>query len=134
MSATDHTRINLRTSQEAKAMIERAATLMGTTVSAFMLQHAYEAASRVVTDNDTLLLSQQAFEAFINTCENSPARERSLTATHGRGVNPVRIELLAAAHNRKDFDCGEPELNAFLQQQAGQQQRKGLGKNVCCRR
>lgn len=78
MPATDNTRINLRTSQEAKAMIERAATLMGTSVSAFMLQHAYEAALRVVTDNDTLQFSQQAFEAFINDCENPPPANEAL--------------------------------------------------------
>lgn len=73
MTATDSTRINLRTSAEAKAMIERAAALMGTTVSAFMLQHAYEAARRVVIDNDSLLLSQQAFEAFAVALENPPS-------------------------------------------------------------
>jgi hypothetical protein len=38
------------------------------------------------------------------------------------------IELLAAHHGRASFDCGEPALNQFLRQQAGQQQRKGLGK------
>ena len=69
MPSTDSARINLRTSPEAKLMIERAAALMGTTVSAFMLQHAYEAARRVVSDNDTLLMSQQAFEAFVSACE-----------------------------------------------------------------
>lgn len=69
MPSTDSARINLRTSPEAKRMIERAAALMGTTVSAFMLQHAYEAARRVVSDNDTLLLSHQAFEAFVSACE-----------------------------------------------------------------
>ena len=37
-----------------------------------MLQHAYEAARRVVTDNDTLLMPQQAFEAFVCACENPP--------------------------------------------------------------
>ena len=42
------TRINLRTIPEAKAMIERAAALMGTTVSAFMVQNAFEAAQRLV--------------------------------------------------------------------------------------
>ena len=60
MPATIHapdTRINLRTSPEAKALIERAAALMGTTVSGFMLQNAYEAARRVVADNDTIMLS-----------------------------------------------------------------------------
>ncbi len=69
MPTTDSARINLRTSPEAKLMIERAAALMGTTVSSFMLQHAYEAARRVVSDNDTLLMSQQAFEAFVSACE-----------------------------------------------------------------
>lgn len=68
MHAPD-TRINLRTSPEAKALIERAAALMGTTISAFMLQNAYEAARRVVAENDTLTLSQQAFDEFIAACE-----------------------------------------------------------------
>ena len=58
-------RISLRTSREAKALIERAATLMGTTVSGFMLQSAYEAAQRAVATSETLLLSQRAFDAFV---------------------------------------------------------------------
>jgi GNAT superfamily N-acetyltransferase len=40
----------------------------------------------------------------------------------------MRIELLAAQHQREGFDCGEPALNDFLRRQAGQQQRKGFGK------
>ena len=40
----------------------------------------------------------------------------------------VAIELLAARHQREGFDCGEPELNEFLQRQAGQLGRKGFGK------
>jgi uncharacterized protein (DUF1778 family) len=65
-------RINLRTSPEAKALIERAASIMGSTVSSFMLQNAYEAASRIVANNDTLTLSQNAFDTFISSCENPP--------------------------------------------------------------
>lgn len=34
---------------------------------------------------------------------------------------PTRIELLAAAHRRDKFDCGEPELNDFLRRYARQQ-------------
>jgi uncharacterized protein (DUF1778 family) len=63
-------RINLRTSPEAKALIERAAAIMGSTVSGFMLQNAYEAAHRVVNHEDTLVLSRQAFDAFLIACEN----------------------------------------------------------------
>ena len=66
-------RINLRTSPEAKALIERAAAIMGSTVSSFMLQNAYEAARRIVADKDTLVFSQEAFEAFVATCEK-PAK------------------------------------------------------------
>ena len=69
---TESARINLRTSPEAKALIERAAAIMGSTVSSFMLQNAYEAASRVVANNETIVLSQEAFEAFIAVCENPP--------------------------------------------------------------
>lgn len=69
-SGTDSARINLRTSPEAKALIERAAALMGTTVSGFMLQNAYESASRVVMNHDTLMLSARDFEAFIHACEH----------------------------------------------------------------
>ena len=67
---TESARINMRTSPEAKALIERAAAIMGSTVSSFMLQNAYEAARRIVSDNDTLTLSQADFERFIAACEN----------------------------------------------------------------
>jgi uncharacterized protein (DUF1778 family) len=66
-------RINLRASPEAKALIERAASLMGTTVSSFMLQNAYEAARRVVAESDTLTLSQKSFDEFVAACEK-PAK------------------------------------------------------------
>lgn len=41
---------------------------------------------------------------------------------------PIRIERLAAHHQRGTFDCGEPALNEFLFRQAGQMARKGFGK------
>jgi uncharacterized protein (DUF1778 family) len=70
--AKESARINLRTSADAKALIERAAALMGTTVSSFMLQNAYEAARRIVSENDTLLLTQRDFEAFAVSVEHPP--------------------------------------------------------------
>ncbi len=69
-SASQSARINLRTTPQAKATIERAATMMGATVSGFVLQNAYEAARRVVADDDSLVLSQQAFQAFVAACEH----------------------------------------------------------------
>ena len=40
----------------------------------------------------------------------------------------VRIERLAARHQRGAFDCGDAALNEFLQRQARQLARKGFGK------
>lgn len=71
-------RINLRTSADAKALIERAAALMGTTVSSFMLQNAYEAARRVVSEHDTLMLTQRDFEAFAKSMEHPPKPKAAL--------------------------------------------------------
>jgi len=71
-------RINLRTSADAKAMIERAAALMGTTVSGFMLQNAYEAARRIVSENDTLMLTQRDFDAFAESMEHPPKPKAAL--------------------------------------------------------
>lgn len=77
-------RINLRTSPEAKALIERAAALMGTTVSGFMLQNAYEAARRLVEENDTLHLSQSAFAEFSAACEQPAEPTPALRALMAR--------------------------------------------------
>ena len=38
------------------------------------------------------------------------------------------IEPLDTQHNRKDFDCGEPELNAYLQRFARQNARNGSSR------
>ncbi len=69
VSSNQTARIHLRATPQAKATIERAATMMGATVSGFVLQNAYEAARRVVADDDSLMLSQQAFQSFVAACE-----------------------------------------------------------------
>ena len=69
---TESARINLRTSPEAKALIERAAAIMGSTVSSFMLQNAYEAAARLVAQQDVMTLSDRDRDAFLNALENPP--------------------------------------------------------------
>ncbi|MFZ4626457.1 MAG: DUF1778 domain-containing protein [Rhodoferax sp.] len=63
-------RINLRTSPEAKVLIERAAAIMGSTVSSFMLQTAHDAASRILTQRDILTLSDRDRDAFLDALDN----------------------------------------------------------------
>ena len=64
-ATAESARINLRTSPEAKALIERAAALVGTTVSSFMLLNAYEAAQRLVAQHDSLVLSDRDRDEFL---------------------------------------------------------------------
>ncbi len=75
---TESARINLRTSPEAKALIERAAAIMGSTVSGFMLQNAYEAARKVVAGQDIITLSDRDRDAFLSALENPPEPTQAL--------------------------------------------------------
>lgn len=77
-TTNESSRFNLRTSVDAKAMIERAATLTGMTVSGFILQNAYEAARRVVSDYDTLMLTRRDFEVFASSMEKPPKPKAAL--------------------------------------------------------
>jgi uncharacterized protein (DUF1778 family) len=67
---TESARINLRVSPSAKALIERAAAIMGSTVSGFMLQNIYETASKVVAQYETMTLSNRDRDAFLNALDN----------------------------------------------------------------
>ena len=41
--------------------------------------------------------------------------------------SPV-CELLTRSHERKGFDCGEPDLNVYLERQAWQDMRRGVAR------
>ena len=71
-SRTESARINLRTSPEVKAMIERAAAMTGATVSSFMLQNSTEMARRVLAQQDLITLSDRDRDAFLNALDNLP--------------------------------------------------------------
>ena len=73
ITSSESARINLRTSPEAKALIERAAAITGSTVSSFMLQNAYEAASRLVAQQETMTLSNRDRDLFLKALDK-PAR------------------------------------------------------------
>jgi uncharacterized protein (DUF1778 family) len=68
--ANGSVRINLRTSPEAKELIEYAAALSGASVSNFVLRSACEAASLVINDANVVTLSRGDLEFFISAIEN----------------------------------------------------------------
>ena len=77
-TSTESARINLRTSPEAKALIERAAAIMGSTVSSFMLQNAYEAASRLVAQQETITLSNRDRDLFLKALDKPAKPNKAL--------------------------------------------------------
>ena len=42
----------------------------------------------------------------------------------------LQFQALTKAHDRKDFDCGIPSLNQYLQRSARQDQDQDMGRNV----
>ena len=71
-------RINLRATVDAKQLIEQAADAMGTTLSAFVLQSACEAARRVLHEHQLLILSARDREAFLAALAQPPAPTEAL--------------------------------------------------------
>ena len=51
---------------------------MGTTVSGFMLQNAYEAAQRLLAQHETITLSNRDRDVFLAALENPPEPTEAL--------------------------------------------------------
>ncbi|MCB1658466.1 MAG: DUF1778 domain-containing protein [Pseudomonadales bacterium] len=65
-------RIHLRASFEAKQTIEQAAALSGVSVSAFVLEHAYQAARKAILEQQQIRLSREDWEALEKALDNPP--------------------------------------------------------------
>ncbi|HQV22944.1 MAG: DUF1778 domain-containing protein [Moraxellaceae bacterium] len=66
-------RINLRAPTEAKQIIEQAATLSATSVSAFILEHAYQAAKQLISEHERIVLSNAERDKFLAVLDNPPS-------------------------------------------------------------
>ena len=77
-TAIESARINLRTSQELKDLIERAASMTGATVSSFMLQSSADVARRVLAQQEVITLSDRDRDAFLTALDNPPEPTQAL--------------------------------------------------------
>ncbi len=66
------TRISMRIDPQRKAVIARAAQLRHTTISNFVLDHAYQIASGIVADETSIVMTDKQFEAFCRVLDNPP--------------------------------------------------------------
>lgn len=65
-------RINLRTTPETKQLIEQAAALSSTTISAFVLEHACVAAKHMINEHERIVLNNQERDHFLAVLDNPP--------------------------------------------------------------
>ncbi|MEW6367233.1 MAG: DUF1778 domain-containing protein [Acidobacteriota bacterium] len=71
-------RIDLRLSPQVRGEIERAADISGLTLSAFMLAHARDAARRVLSEHEAIVLSDRDRDIFLRAIENPPEPNKAL--------------------------------------------------------
>ncbi len=90
-TSTAHSkRINLRLSETAKRRIERAASVEGKTVSAFILSSALETAEKTIDRHETLALARDDALRFFDALADPPPpndRLRAALEEHARRVD-----------------------------------------------
>jgi len=88
-------RVQVRVDPAAKRMLERAAALANTTVSAFVVNSALEAAGHLIREREHLILSERDWEVFFDALVNPPkpnAALRKAFAAHRRLVTETAGE------------------------------------------
>lgn len=70
--ARKETRISVRINPAQKAVIERAARLRRTTLTDFVVNQAYQAASQLIADECQLVLSPDQFKRFCRALDAPP--------------------------------------------------------------
>ena len=69
---TKQTRLNVRASAQQKKVIEKAARLLNTTVSSFVLQRAVEDAQAILAEQHQFRLPKKQWDAFCKALDTPP--------------------------------------------------------------
>ena len=77
-SPTSPARLEARITQETKALIQKAADLEGRTLTDFVVSSVQAAAYRVIEHHQTLRLSIEDSEAFVDAILNPPKPNEAL--------------------------------------------------------
>ena len=88
--AAANERISLRTTAEAKHIMEQAARLTGTTLSAFMIQNAYERALDLLAQHRAIQLDAAQWEQLQRLIEAQPAANPELQELMNLGASLVQ--------------------------------------------
>ncbi len=80
MNASIEARINITTTREIKSTLSRAAVLSHQSISAFLLEAAFERANRVLKEYETITLSKEERDRFLALLETSDEPNEVLKA------------------------------------------------------
>lgn len=83
-STPSYERIDIRTSPEIKALISRAASTAGMTVSAFLLGTAQERAQKILAEKELITLTARDWTAFTKALEKTEKPRPKLAAAMKR--------------------------------------------------
>lgn len=75
---TKTARVDIKTTHDAKALLEHAARTAGTTLSAFMLESSMVKAREILTQSHLIHLTHSESERFIHALENPPKANEKL--------------------------------------------------------
>ena len=75
---TKDARVDIKTTKDAKLMLDQAAYTLGTTLSAFMLDCAMSKAREVIAQSELIHLTRKETERFMMTLENAPQANEKL--------------------------------------------------------
>ena len=84
---TKNERVQVRIDKDAKRMLQHAAALANTSVSAFVVNSALDAAGRLIEARERLMLGEQDWDVFFEALINPPEPNQTLRdafATHDR--------------------------------------------------
>ncbi len=73
-------RIEIRIRPKDKAMLEKAASIFGLSLSAFMLSNSLRAAQEGLTTQSRITLSENEWNSFMKVLENPPRPNKALSA------------------------------------------------------
>ncbi|WP_316354690.1 type II toxin-antitoxin system TacA family antitoxin [Candidatus Trichorickettsia mobilis] len=67
-----NTALNIRTSEEKKRLISKAANMIGSNLSNFLIQSATKEAYRILNEQNNIMLDDEQWEAFCNQLDQKP--------------------------------------------------------------
>ena len=131
---TDSGRVELRLRPEDKATLTRAAAIKRLDLTGYILRSVLPQARADISEAERLTLSERDSLRVLALLENPPAAPDRLVRAAKAGLHPAVTAVaweeapIARRHDRVAFDCGEPDLNLYLQRYARQNHESGGAK------